>query len=117
MAIVIYKRPCQMPLSSKMTEVEYKKAMENHDRLFEEYAKDIQRDFPELMADFDDEENEEEWKFSSETFIDYLDYNDQETKNLPMKNMKLLPETPQSAIDAFENYKEIIQKFEDDGDY
>ena len=45
-------------------------------------------------------------------FIDYLDYNDSETQKQPMENMKLLSNAPQSAIDAFENYKKIMEEVE-----
>ena len=47
-------------------------------------------------------------------FIDHLDSNDPDTLDLPMSKKKLLPNAPQSAIDAFERYKKLEEEYEDD---
>ena len=48
-------------------------------------------------------------------FINFVDYNDPETIDLPMEKLKLITDAPQSAIDAFEKYKKLMEKMQDAG--
>jgi len=50
----------------------------------------------------------------TDDFIDYIDYDNPKTLGMPMKDKKLVVNAPQSAIDAFENYKKLLEKFPED---
>ena len=56
MAKKIYIRPDEMPKRNEyITDDEYQKALDKYDKLLEKYAREIKRDFPDLMEELADD--------------------------------------------------------------
>lgn len=57
MAEKILLRPSTMPSAIGLTKKEYEQAMKEHEKLFDKYAEDFEKNFPELVTEFttDDE--------------------------------------------------------------